>query len=174
MTLWQEHKVKWQDCKRCQLYKGRSRVVLARGHIPCEALLIGEAPGASENALGKPFVGPAGHLLDKILAHAWSDKVRYALTNLVACFPREAKRAGNPEPPRECIEACAPRLASFARLCQPELVVAVGTLADKYTAGMKNKVTIMHPAAILRMDMSQRGLAIQRCVVTLSDAIVPF
>ena len=104
MTPYQRHKAKWKDCNGCELARQRKRVVLVRGYLPCQVLFIGEAPGSSEDLLGKPFIGPAGKLFDRILAESLPQGCRFALTNLVGCFPREAKRAGINAPPKAAIE----------------------------------------------------------------------
>lgn len=177
MTAYQNHRKRWQNCRGCELCSQRSRVVLARGTVPCKVLFIGEAPGPSEDVIGKPFVGPAGKIFDRVLAEAVPASCSYAITNLVACFPREAKEAGINEPPKEAIEACAPRLQEFARLCKPRLIVAVGSLAAKHLPQWPNRPTtramiqILHPAAILRMQAVQRPLAIRRSIVTIADAV---
>lgn len=166
-------------------------MVLARGKIPADILFVGEAPGASEDVIGRPFVGPAGKLLDKIIKKGLDGQVDYALTNLVACIPKEqGSKIG--EPPDAAIEACAPRLKAFVRLCRPKVLVLVGKLAKQAICGeaqfysgteaaylpwmMRGEylkfVDIVHPAAILRMDPAQKGLAIHRCVVTIADVIV--
>ncbi len=178
MTPYQRHKKQWSNCKGCLLYKHRKRVVLARGKIPAEILFIGEAPGASEDVLGRPFVGPAGKLLDRIIDRAIDGQHDYALTNLVACIPKEdGKKAG--EPPEEAIEACASRLLEFSKICDPLVTICVGRLAAKWVPGILTEenitevfVEIIHPAAILRMDVSQQGLAVQRAIVTIEDAVV--
>lgn len=175
-----EHKERWNSCTLCSLCNGRNNVVLARGTIPAPVLLCGEAPGESENVLGRPFTGPAGHLLDRMLEEAWQGKVKYALTNLVACIPRDEKRTKTEEPPKEAILACAPRLREFITLCKPRVIIAVGQLAAKWLPKLLNKdekgvitehdhvfVDILHPAAILRMESNQ-SLAIKRCIVTLT------
>jgi DNA polymerase len=134
-------------------------------------LFIGEAPGASEDVLGQPFVGPAGHLLDYILAQAGVTRLHYALTNLVACIPLEGGSKAA-QPSKECILACRPRLQEFYRLCQPKLVVYVGDWAAKHPLleGGYKAIRIIHPAAILRMNVAQQGLAIQRTIISLGDA----
>jgi DNA polymerase len=159
--------------------------------VPSPILFIGEAPGVSEDLLGKPFCGPAGKLLDKIIERGIDGQWDYALTNLVACIPIDEEGNKTQEPSEEAIEACAPRLREFVRLCKPRLIVLVGKLAKKRTVGAsqfrlddkplqpewmdRNEfmwfTDIIHPAAILRMDISQRGLAIQRSIVAISDAI---
>lgn len=176
------HKAKWIDCKRCVLHERRMNVVLARGQIPCDLLFVGEAPGAGEDVLGKPFVGPAGKLLDKIIAEAmtsgyvFSDKIhppRWAFTNLIACIPKgeDGKKVGEPE--REHIEACQSRLREFIGIAKPRAIVCVGLHAEKWIPKIwKGKtISIIHPAAILRMDISQKSLAYQRAVVRISDLI---
>lgn len=186
-TLYQQHVEKWRDgCGSC-ICSPLNKVVLARGTIPCDILFIGEAPGDSENAIGQPFVGPAGHLLDEIIRQAVGDGridpnvPSMAFTNLVGCFPREEKEAGINEPPTSAIKQCAHRLDEFVGICKPRLVVMVGKLAERWVPQcVKNlyfgttKIivcSITHPAAILRANVAQRGLAIQRCVVTISNAV---
>lgn len=185
MTPYQKHVAKWKDCHRCPLCKTRSTVVLARGKIPAQVLFIGEAPGASEDFLGKPFCGPAGKLLDSIIEKAIPSHISYCLTNLVACLPLGEDGNKTQEPPEQSIFRCAPRLKEIVRLVKPELIVRVGNLAKKHVAGQAQFDPIdwlpensyiffcdlYHPAAILRMDVSQKGLAIQRTIVTLHDAI---
>ena len=187
-TAYQQHKSRWKGCRLCQLCDQRKRVCLARGSVPATVLFVGEAPGASEDVTGKPFMGPAGKLLDLIIERSEptllpEDHYTYALTNLVGCFPREAKQDPDSpnEPPDWAIESCAPRLEELARLCQPELVVAVGKLSKKWLKllfpkglGEQDGISLVHPAAILRTDVSQRGLAIQRSIVTLADAVGEF
>jgi DNA polymerase len=173
-----EHVARWRDCTACPLSQQRSNIVLARGQVPCEVLFIGEAPGASEDALGLPFVGPAGHLLDQIVDRALLQGTRYALTNLVCCFPRDAKAEGYNEPEHSEILACRPRLVEFIRLAKPKLVVCVGSLAWQYVEhdayGMvlgAHVIQIVHPAAILRMPLAQKQMAVQKAVVVLRNAV---
>lgn len=193
MSKWTKFREKWKACKECPLHEVRDRIVLARGKLPCDVLFIGEAPGKSENAIGKPFIGKAGKLLDQIIREALTTE-RYALTNLISCIPLERKGGDKvEEPPKESIEACNDRLNEFVRLCNPSVVVLVGKHAKKYIYGQdqfggkwshKNIsgvfidfVEIVHPAAILRMNITARPLEVKRCVVAIRDAcerIIPF
>ena len=170
---WFGHKQKWKGCKQCVLHERRKKVVLARGTIPCEVLLVGEAPGDSEDVRGLPFWGPAGSLLDRIIEKAWDGKVSYALTNLVGCIPKgeDGRKAGEPE--EECIKACRERLEEFIDLCRHQQIVAVGKLAASHLIDRAD-AEMIHPAAILRMDNSQKGLAYHRCIAVLEDVIVSF
>lgn len=182
MTAWTDHVARWKDCTACPLHRQRDRICLARGQVPCDVLFVGEAPGASEDALGLPFVGPAGRLLDAIIASTFrgpeQQTVRIAMTNLVACFPREAKGRGDNEPEVSEILKCRPRLEEFIDLAYPKLVVRVGSLAadwvehDAYGRVRGAAVVdIVHPAAILRMPLAQKQMAVQRCVVQLRNAL---
>jgi uracil-DNA glycosylase len=185
MTFYQKHVEAWSGCRRCSLHESRTRVVLARGSLPCDILFVGEAPGPSEDVLGRPFVGPAGHLLDEIIRMAVPKTVSYALTNLVACIPRDEDSGRKfAEPPEEAIEACSVRLNKFVRICKPRVLILVGALAKKHIYGQSRFgdcewlngnpmrfTEIIHPAAILRMDVSRQGLAIQRCVVAVEDMV---
>jgi len=175
------HKKRWKNCTDCVLCKTRNRIVLGSGKIPCDVLFIGEAPGRSENILGKAFVGPAGALLDRMIEASGLCMLDVAKTNLVGCIPLE-NGAKLGEPDIQYIETCRPRLADFAFVCRPKVVVRVGKLVKQEVPGqatlgkcqwLKGKplefYDIIHPAAILRLDVSQKGLAIQRCVVTLHE-----
>ena len=175
MGAFQTHKDKWSGCQRCDLHQARTRVVLARGKLPADILFIGEAPGASEDVLGKPFVGPAGKLLDRMIKDATARlDLRVAITNLICCIPKD-KGSKIGEPPPEAIKACKPRLKEFVRIASPKLVVLVGKLArcqglDVVPANLP-LCTIAHPAYLLRLEIARRGLAIQRETITLSDNV---
>ena len=192
MTKFQIHQQTWKNCTACSLCQGRRNVVLFRGQIPCDVLFIGEAPGASEDVLGSPFVGPAGHLLDGIISKAmpeeyatdengddvYSPKFRVGYTNLIACIPLDESGSKVKEPPEQSIKACETRLGEIIEVCSPKLVVCVGKLPEKWLPKLfgfspnlfDRLVTITHPAALLRMEGFQQGLATQQAVVTLRDA----
>lgn len=137
-------------------------------------LFCGEAPGASEDIIGRPFVGPAGKLLDHIILQSGLEMSnwRYAITNLVACMPKEDGKKN--EPPDWAIEACSQRLMEAIEMVRPCLIVRVGKLASKKVDKDKigiSTIDMVHPASILRMDVSQKGLAVQRQVICLRDAL---
>lgn len=198
MTPFQKHKLKWQSCERCNLCQTRDKVCLVRGKLPADVLFIGEAPGPSENTIGQPFIGPAGKLLDHIIEEAldkaghdpsdtdtggvnaggdditWVPAIlRIAFTNLVGCIPKSEETGEKfTEPPAYAIKKCRERLEEMIDLAKPKLLVLVGQLAVKHVPDYWEgpKAAIIHPAAILRADISQRSLAIKRCVVTLTEA----
>jgi uracil-DNA glycosylase family 4 len=129
-------------------------------------------------------VGPAGQLLDMIIRRALSVETSYALTNLVCCIPRDEGGKAD-EPPDEQVQSCRTRLVEMVELCRPKLIVCVGRLAKDwldpgYKKGIKlldedgkliRQMDILHPAAILRTNVAQRGLAIQRAVVQIQSAV---
>lgn len=187
MTTLQQHFQKWGKCTACPLHEGRHSVVLCRGTVPCDILFIGEAPGASEDSLGEPFVGPAGHLLNQMIDQSQivSGGFSYALTNLVACIPLGEDGNKTAEPDRECVNACAPRLLEFIRLCRPRGIILVGKLAAKHCAAFSHAAAgadewlgdsllefqdIIHPAAILRRP-DQRNYAMRRNVVQINEMV---
>jgi len=190
------HVVEWEDCCRCPLHAVRTKVVLCRGTVPCDVLFVGEAPGVGEDVVGQPFVGPAGRLLDQIVFRATEPYDRYAaetnvptlktaFTNVIACIPKGGRHEAKVKEAKDWdvkwVEACKPRLQEFIDLARPRLVVAVGKIAAEWTephdrANVKlppgcKRCKIEHPASILRKSEADRGLSVQRCVVTLKDAL---
>lgn len=168
-SRWQRFKHKWQNCSLCKLHETRRNIVFCRGCLPCDVLFIGEAPGASEDMLGQPFVGPAGKLLDSQIEDAMRnvglEGLRLCFTNLVCCIPKEGgKKIGEPE--AVSIKACERRLNEFIDLCEPSLTVSVGDLSHKYRVA---DCKITHPAAILRAEVVRQALMYQKVVVTLEN-----
>lgn len=191
MTRWKLHVEKWskEGCGS-DMCRGANKIVLARGSIPCDVLFVGEAPGESENVLGMPFVGPAGKLLTQIVKRGLPAQYRAAFTNVVCCIPREevdrAKKAH--EPDYDQVMACKPRLQEFVELADVDeslkLIVRVGKIPAEYLDPTWKDavkfhrpipmVDLTHPAHILRANVAQQGLMIQRCVVVLSTAVDDF
>lgn len=159
----------------CTLSSGgqRGRICLARGTVPCSVLFVGEAPGISEDTSGRVFDGPAGKLLDQIIERSLPKEITYALTNLVACFPRDAKSRGDNEPERSEILECRPRIVEFVNLARPRLIVRVGKLSTQYLNFDTTVpfVDIDHPAYIIRMPLAQQQMAVQKCIVQLRTAL---
>lgn len=167
-----QHRLNWQGCTACDLHCHRKRVVLMRGYCPAPVLFIGEAPGESEDVLGRPFIGPAGHLLDNLIERAGIPEDHCAFTNLIACIPRDNEDAKLITPPKFAIDACRPRLEECVRLVKPKLIVMVGKEAEQHTPFHEGiyQVGIVHPAYILRAHVAQRGLLEQRCVIGMEEA----
>lgn len=133
-----------------------------------------------------PFVGPAGKLLEGCVERAFDgrDYLTRGYTNIVACFPREAKEAGTNEPDSDSIKACGARLVEVVQMAKPQLIVCVGSLAAKWTrkivgAGLEGitLLDVLHPAFIIRLPVSHRDLKVQETIVRLQTAVeelVPF
>lgn len=183
-TPFQAHKARWMGCKRCPLHKGRDKVVIYRGDIPCRILFVGEAPGTSEDSLGVPFKGVAGHILDSIIEDALSiserPRPRMGFANMVACIPLDDDGAKTHKPRHECIIECAPRLRELIGIAKPEWIVCVGDVAEAYLMGEKHQITdfprsrmthITHPAAITYMNIIAQGNAKQKCSVRIAEVL---
>lgn len=181
MTRWELHVVNWKDCRRCSLAETRRNVCLARGQLKCDVLFCGEGPGESEDTLSQPFVGPAGQLLDTIVDAAFSryPTLTWAMTNLVACIPRneDGAKAGQPDPVE--VESCKPRLRELVTIAAPRLIVAVGALAERWLPHLLTGLpipefltaAIVHPSWILRINASRQGLEAQRARIVIENAI---
>lgn len=130
LSPYQAHVKKWENCTNCHLHDRRQHTVFSRGDIPCDLLFCGESPGASEDLIGTPFIGPSGKLQDYCVRQALTrldnPPVRIAYTNLLLCIPLDENGEKEKQPPDECVEACAPRLQEFVRIANPRLVIAVG------------------------------------------------
>ena len=175
------HVRRWTGCEECGLCAGRNKMCFARGTLPCDVFFLGEAPGMSEDVLGLPFVGPAGHLMDMIVKRSLPATVRVAFGNLVCCLPRDptsGNKASQPIPDE--IRICGERLAELISLAQPRLLVCVGALARDWADPRRKDhhpflaalphVDVLHPAAILRLPSVNQGLAVQKAVVTIATA----
>jgi uracil-DNA glycosylase len=182
-TLFQLHVARYRNgCGAPECAHPGTRVCLARGQVPCDVLCVGEAPGESENALGRPFCGPAGHLLDHVVRQAGlPPEVRVAYTNLVGCIPRAEDGSKELEPSDEQVRACAGRLQDFVKIANPKLIVCVGRVAADYLdPGYRKAITfhrpipqvrIVHPAAILRDNEANRWVRVRKVVLTLRSAV---
>lgn len=184
----------WKNCTRCTLHSQRRQVVMARGQIPAKVVFVAEAPGISEDANGEPLCGPAGQLLNRQINKALMDlgvpkeslpsildyppnlpSLPMAFFNLVGCMPKDDAGRKRGEPLPKEIAACWPRLDAFFNICKPKLIVCVGELATKQAKLQKwNEraaiADIVHPASILRDDVTRQGLTHQRMIAVLSDA----
>jgi DNA polymerase len=126
---------------------------LHRGQIPCDILFVGEAPGASEDLLGQPFVGPAGKVLDNILAdlRQYFDYT-FCITNIVCCLPM-TPHEGLREPFPDEAGTCFPHVLRLIIHTSPKLIVALGQFSSGILKAYEIKHQhVVHPAAILRMD----------------------
>lgn len=124
-------------CTKCSLSATRTQTVFARGNPEAQLCIVGEAPGADEDAQGLPFVGRAGQLLDKMIAAMGLDPARDVyICNILKCRPPQNRR---PEP--EETEACIPYLHEQLAIVHPKVIVAMGNSAVQALLGTKLGIT---------------------------------
>lgn len=157
-----------RDCRLCKLGRTRSNAVPGEGHPHARIMFVGEGPGAAEDAQGRPFVGAAGKLLDKIIASIGLERKEVFIGNVVKCRP-----PGNRVPESDEVNACIPYLARQIELIRPDILVILGATALKALIDPKASITRMrgtwltrsgimvmptfHPAALLR-DPGKKAL----------------
>lgn len=112
------------SCRKCPLHTGRRNVVPGEGKIRPDIMFIGEGPGEEEDKIGRPFVGAAGKLLDKLIARMGYSREEIFIGNIVKCRP-----PGNRNPEREEIEACLPFLLTQIKILGPRVIVCLGKVA---------------------------------------------
>jgi uracil-DNA glycosylase family 4 len=127
-----------RGCTRCSLAATRTRTVPGEGNVLSDVLLVGEGPGAREDATGRPFVGPAGHLLGELLAAIGWGRDDVFITNIVKCRP-----PGNRDPEPEEIGACAGYLDRQEVALDPAVVVTLGRHSlQRYLPGAR--ISVVH------------------------------
>ncbi|WJI29803.1 uracil-DNA glycosylase [Thermosynechococcus sp. B3] len=158
-----------QQCQRCGLAATRTHVVVSRGNPAAKLMIIGEGPGQAEDETGRPFVGKAGQLLDKILASVNLDSERDAyICNIVKCRP-----PGNRVPTPVEAAACLPYLLEQIRLVNPRIILLAGATAVSGLLKDNRGITkirgqwiewqgrwcmpIFHPAYLLRNNSREPG-----------------
>ncbi|MDQ3986081.1 MAG: uracil-DNA glycosylase [Actinomycetota bacterium] len=114
-------------CTRCGLASGRTQVVWADGNLDADLVFIGEAPGFHEDRQGKPFVGAAGQLLDRLMGEIGLDRTTAAIVNVIKCRPPQ-----NRDPLPEEIESCRPWLEAQLAHMKPKVIVTLGNFATKF------------------------------------------
>lgn len=154
-------------CTRCRLCEGRTHAALGEGNVHADIMLIGEGPGQEEDLQGRPFVGPAGQLLDKMIAAIGMERGQLYIANIVKCRP-----PGNRNPLDDEQDACLPYLRRQFQLIQPKIIVCLGAVAAKRIWGPEIRITkdhgkwkrnrdllilpTFHPAALLRDPAKKR------------------
>lgn len=143
------------SCRDCDLWRNATQTVFGEGDARAEVMLVGEQPGDREDLEGKPFVGPAGKLLDKALAEAGIDRRRVYVTNAVKHFRWEprGKRRIHKRPNVTQIRACRPWLDQEIAVTQPKLIVCLGAVAAQALLGASFRLTkhrgeVFHPEAL--------------------------
>jgi DNA polymerase len=173
-------------CRACDLWEHATQAVFGEGSAEARVVLIGEQPGDVEDRRGRPFVGPAGRLLDEALLEAGIDRATTYVTNAVKHFkwvPRGKLRL-HQTPHAGEVAACRPWLDAELDRIRPEITVAMGATAAKALLGPSVRVTrqrgqwlqwgrpgritvTVHPSSVLRTDDAERKAAMQAFVADL-------
>jgi len=162
-------------CKACPLWKTGTQTVFGEGARKSEVMFVGEQPGDQEDKVGKPFVGPAGRLLDKAMEEAGIDRSLAYVTNVVKHFKWQArgKRRIHQKPNWSEIAACRPWLDAELAVVRPRVLVCLGATAAQALLGRQFRVSrqrgepvvselapvvlaTVHPSSILRADDEDR------------------
>lgn len=171
-----------RDCTACaELVANRRQVVVGEAPVGARLMLVGEAPGATEDATGRPFVGKAGALLDDVLAEAGISRPAVAVVNVLKCRPPGNRR---PRPPE--VERCRGWLDRQLDLVDPVLVVTLGTTAAAaffgravrlselrgrvHERGGRRLVVTYHPSAAIRLGPNGAPRAALRADLALAAA----
>ena len=180
-----------RDCTACHLYKRATQTVFGEGPKSAAIMLVGEQPGDSEDVAGKPFVGPAGKIMDQALEEAGIDRKQVYVTNAVKHFKWEprGKRRIHQKPNSREVAACRPWLEAELRLVKPKLLVCLGATAAQAIFGPSFRVTrergkllssklaprvlaTVHPSSLLRQpDEASREREYKHFVTDLRAAL---
>jgi uracil-DNA glycosylase len=183
----QELQAAAKDCRACDLWKHATQTVFGEGLPSAKIILVGEQPGNQEDLEGKPFVGPAGRLLDEALAEAGIGRKKVYVTNAVKHFKWEprGKRRIHKKPSTAEIAACRPWLDAEIAAFHPKIIVCLGATAAQSLLGRDFRVTqhrgeflksplapvvmaTVHPSSILRApDEQTRHTEMKRFIADL-------
>jgi DNA polymerase len=177
-------------CQACDLWKTGTQTVFGEGSRRADVMLVGEQPGDQEDKQGRPFVGPAGRVLDEALEAAGIDRSKVYVTNVVKHFKwtAQGKRRIHKKPNAEEIGACKPWLEAELESVKPRMLICLGATAAQALLGRSFKVTqqrgqlvdsdlapmviaTVHPSSILRSaDDESRRVEMKRFVEDLHVA----
>jgi DNA polymerase len=176
-----------EGCRACDLWKRGTQTVFGEGTASARLMLVGEQPGNDEDLAGRPFVGPAGRLLDRALVEAGIDRGTVYVTNVVKHFKwvAQGKRRIHQKPGAREIAACRPWLDAEIQLVKPKALVCLGATAAQAILGRAFRVSqqrgqfvpsplaplvtaTVHPSSILRApDDDSRRVEMERFVEDL-------
>jgi len=137
--LWEKLQKEVETCRKCKLCETRTQTVFGRGCSSPRILFVGEAPGEQEDLQGKPFVGPAGKLLDDYLTYLGLEEKDYYIANILKCRPPKNR---NPLPEEE--EACIGYLREQLQLLKPKMIICLGKVAASRIIQPDFKITKQH------------------------------
>lgn len=145
MYTWEEINIMLHQCRRCSLCQSRKQPVMGQGSHTARIMLVAEAPGAQEDQQGIPFVGPAGRILDVLLASAELKRQDIYITNVIKCHP-----PANRDPLPEEQQACLPFLRCETALLKPPVIVCLGRIAAQRLIDPRFKITTQHGSWVCR------------------------
>jgi uracil-DNA glycosylase len=190
-TSWTALREAARECTACHLHKRATQTVFGEGPKDASMVLVGEQPGDYEDVAGKPFVGPAGKIMDRALEEAGIDRKEVYVTNAVKHFKWEprGKRRIHQKPNSREIAACRPWLEAELRLIKPKVLVVLGATAAQTIFGPSFRVTrergkvlsskfapkvvaTVHPSSLLRQpDEESREREYKNLVADLRVAM---
>ena len=149
-----------QECRGCDLYRHASQAVFGEGPRSATVVFIGEQPGDEEDRRGRPFVGPAGRLLDRALEEAGIDRSSAYVTNAVKHFKFEerGKRRLHKKPSAGEIRACRPWLEAELSRIKPSVIVCLGATAAQTMFGAQFRLT-QHRGELIPQDWAPKAIA---------------
>lgn len=155
------------ECRRCRLHSSRTHIVFGEGSPSARVVLVGEGPGQEEDRQGRPFVGAAGKLLDRIIAAMGWRRSEIYICNVIKCRP-----PGNRNPQPDEINKCGPFLRSQLRAIRPQAILALGGFAAQFLLSSQAPISRLrsrvhqfegipvvptyHPAYLLRNPLQKR------------------
>ena len=145
MYTWEEIERHVNSCTACSLCRTRKHPVMGQGDYKGKLMLVAEAPGGQEDLAGVPFVGPAGKVLDELLASVAIRREDIYITNILKCHP-----PGNRDPLEEEKEACMPYLKYETYLMKPQIIVCLGRVAAQRLIDPNYRITRQHGTWIER------------------------
>jgi len=154
------------NCRKCPLHQMKKNYVPGEGAIEPDVMFIGEGPGETEDQFGRPFVGKAGQLLDKIIEKMGYSREQVFIGNIVKCRP-----PANRDPQKNEVEACLPYLIRQIEVIKPRIIVCLGRVALMHLLGQTSSISsergklfyfkgipvipTYHPAYILRQNTQE-------------------
>jgi uracil-DNA glycosylase family protein len=188
-TTLEQARVDARGCRACPLWRDATQTVFGEGQARAVIMLVGEQPGDREDRAGRPFVGPAGRLLNRALAESGIDREKTYVTNAVKHFKFEprGKRRMHKKPAEAEIEACHPWLERELEFVAPRLVIALGATAARALLGRTTPIEAnrgrvlsltgntsllitVHPSSLLRVPDEFKARAYRRFVADLEVA----
>ncbi|MBZ2176053.1 uracil-DNA glycosylase [Schnuerera sp. xch1] len=169
MYTLEELRLMVRNCRRCSLAENRTKAVFGEGNPNAKIMFVGEGPGFNEDKMGRPFVGRAGQLLDKMMESIELKRQDIYITNIVKCRP-----SNNRNPHESESKTCIEYLRWQVKIIDPTIIVCLGAVAAKniidknfkithrrgiwYDKGKFSIIATYHPAALLRDESKKKGV----------------